>query len=265
MDILKREIAPISKDAWREIDNKAKDVIENILSARRVLKLNGPKGWNYTAVPEGRLIDLDKADKNSEIGTGIYKLKNLIEARVSFELNRWELDNVERGAKDIDLDALEKACEDLAMFEENAIYNGYKKGNIQGLTDAAFHKIKFGKDGNEILKSISQGKYALLNSYIEGPYDLVVSTEVYDRLNTVYEGAHLMELAQKIIEGEIIRSKAVNGAILIPHRDKDIEFTVGQDFAIGFEGISNKTVRLFITESFTLRVLEEKKIVAYSV
>ncbi|WP_243344212.1 encapsulin [Anaerococcus sp. AGMB09787] len=34
MNILKREEAPISKEAWREIDESARDVLVNTLRAR---------------------------------------------------------------------------------------------------------------------------------------------------------------------------------------------------------------------------------------
>ena len=263
MDILKREIAPISQEAWSEIDDTAREVLSKMLSARKSLKINGPKGWDYSAVPEGRLEELDRASDNDNVGTGSYKVKTLVEARVSFELNKWELDNIQRGAKDIDFDNLESACEDLAMFEENAIYNGYKKGEIEGLVKAAGHKLKLGKDGNDILQAIGEGKYTLFNSYGDMPFDLIVSAEVYNKLNIICDGAHLIKVVEDLIGGEVIRSKALKGALLLPHKCEDIEFTIGQDLSIGFEKELDSTVQLFVTESFTLRVLDENKIVAY--
>lgn len=264
MDILKRQIAPISEEAWKEIDDTARNVLINILSARRVLKMNGPKGWDYAGIPEGRLKKGDEAKDNAGVGTGIYKIKPLVEARASFELNKWELDNIERGAKDVELDALEKACENLALFEEETIYNGYKTGDIEGLTKSAGHKMELGKDANSILKAIGNGKYALKNSYVDVPFSLIVSEEAYDRINIISEGTYLIDTIEKIIGGQVVRSKVVKGAIMIPYKDDDLEFTVGQDLAIGYEGETDKTVKLFVTESIMLRVLDENKIVAYT-
>ncbi|RVU55545.1 family 1 encapsulin nanocompartment shell protein [Anaerosphaera multitolerans] len=264
MDVLKRNIAPLSTEAWSEIDKRAKEVIRSILSARRVLEVNGPKGWDYTSIQIGRLKDLDVIEREHSVRTGIFETQNLVEARISFDLNKWELDNVQRGAKDVDLTNLEKACEELAKFEEDAIYNGYEKGNIKGLSQVAGHKLKFGKEGNEILKAVGDGKYKLFNSYVEEPFDLIVSPEAYNAINIVYDGVYLMDSIEDIIGGKIIRSKVLKGALLIPHRDEDLEFTVGQDFAIGFERELDKRVRLFVTESFTFRVLDENKIVYYS-
>ncbi|MDO5707563.1 MAG: family 1 encapsulin nanocompartment shell protein [Andreesenia angusta] len=263
MDILKREIAPISQEAWSEIDDTAKEVLTKVLSGRKALKINGPKGWDYSAVVEGRLEELDRASDNKNVGTGVYKVKPLVEARVSFELNKWELDNIQRGAKDIDFTNLELACEDLALFEENLLYNGYKNGDIEGLCEVAGHRLKLGKEGNDILNAIGEGKYTLFSSYGEMPFDLIVSTEVYNRLNVVFEGAHLIKIVEDLIGGEIIRSKVIKGALLLPHKSDDIEFTIGQDLSIGYERELDSTVQLFVTESLMLRVLDENKLVVF--
>lgn len=261
MDILKRRIAPISELAWQEIEETAVNVIKSILSARMGLRLNGPKGWDYNAVPEGRL-EMIEENKNG-VSTGSYRLQKLVEARRSFVLNKWELDNIERGAKDIDLDALEEAAEELALFEENLIFNGYKPAGIVGLSEAAEHQMTLGKDPNTILKNIGNARYALFNSYVLPPYDLFVSPEAYDRLNVIYEGSHLLKLVARIIEGDIIRSKVVKGAVMIPHKDEDLELTVGQDFSVGYEKDDTETVTLFVTESLAFRVLNEAKIVNF--
>lgn len=261
MDILKRRVAPISEAAWKEIDETAVDVITSILSARLGLKLNGPKGWDYSAVPEGKLEVLE--EQEGGVCTGSYVLRRLVEARRSFVLNKWELDNVERGAKDIDLSALEEAAEELALFEENLIFNGYEPAGIVGLSAAAEHQMSFGKEPNTILKNIGNARYALFNSYVQPPYDLFVSPEAYDRLNKIFEGSHLLKLVERIIEGKVIRSKVVEGAVLIPHKHDDLELTVGQDFSVGYEWDDAETVTLFITESLAFRVLDEAKVVNF--
>lgn len=261
MDILKRSIAPISDDAWKEIDERAKEVLKSILTTRKVLKVNGPKGWEFAAVPEGRLEYIE--DNKEGVCTGSYKLKKLVEARKSFTLNKWELDNVGRGAKDIDLGPLEEAVRELALFEENALYNGYKKGEILGLVEMAEHRMKVEGEGNEILRQLGDGVEALKNSYAQGPYDLVVSRELYSKLNVIFAGIFLLKAAEEVIGGKVIPSEVLDGALLLPRRNGEVEFTLGQDFAIGYENEDNKSVTLFITESFTLRVLDPETIVYF--
>jgi uncharacterized linocin/CFP29 family protein len=261
MDILKRNSAPITAKAWEEIDSTAKEVISSMLTARRVLDIDGPKGFEYNSVGEGRLKELDA--EQGEVCTGIYEVKPLVETRIVFELNKWELDDIERGIKDPELDALEEACKKIALFEEDAIYNGYEKGGIKGLIPSAGHSFKLGKDGNSIIKSIGEARYALLESFTDMPYDLIVSPEVYDKINQIYEGVNVFSVVKDIIGGEILRSKVIKGAVMFPHKCEDIEFTVGGDFSVGYEHDDQRNVKLFVGESFMLRVLDPDKIVKF--
>ena len=46
---------------------------------------------------------LKNLEEEEEFCAGIYEVKPLIETRFSFQLNKWEMDNLSRRAKDIDL------------------------------------------------------------------------------------------------------------------------------------------------------------------
>ncbi len=261
MDILKRNLAPISDAAWQEIDNRAKDVLKATLTARKVVSVNGPKGWDYTVISEGRL---EVGEESSEgVRTGVYKVKPLVEARKAFELNKWELDNLSRGAKDLDLDALEDAVKSLALFEEEAIYNGFSQADIIGLKAYAKEARSLGEGSEEILESLSEAILKLKEVYAEKPYTLIVGKGVFKKLNKLYNGALLLDVVKELIGGDVIYSEAIEGAFLLPFNHEDIELTVGQDFSIGYESHDSKTVKFFITESFTFRVLDEKLIIYF--
>ncbi|CCU83645.1 hypothetical protein PHOSAC3_120259 [Mesotoga infera] len=133
MDLFKRQLAPLTSEAWEEINERAKQVLKSYLSARKVVSVVGPKGWEYSFVPEGRVKILEK---EGEVGVGLRKAKPLLEVRVPFRLVRWEMDDIERGAKDSDLGPLEEAAKQIALFEENVIYNGYEKATVKGIVES---------------------------------------------------------------------------------------------------------------------------------
>ena len=54
MSDLFREHAPISAEAWREIDAEATRTLKTLLAARRLVDFNGPLGWETTCIPTGR-------------------------------------------------------------------------------------------------------------------------------------------------------------------------------------------------------------------
>ncbi|KAB3525941.1 bacteriocin family protein [Alkaliphilus serpentinus] len=260
--MLKRDLAPLSQEAWEEIDSRAADVLKSHLSARKVIKVNGPKGWDYSALPKGRL-DLIEEEEGG-VCSGLYSVQPLIETRISFELDRWEMDNVIRGAKDIDLEPLEEAAHKIAMFEENAVYNGYQQGQIQGLIEATSHNILLGRDANSIMEALSKGMLILQHAYSNGPYTLIVGDKGWNLINMVVNGYPLKKTIEALLGSPILYSPIVKDALLIPYDHEDLEFTIGQDFSIGYESHDSKKVKLFITESFTFRVLDSNIIVKYS-
>jgi uncharacterized linocin/CFP29 family protein len=263
MDLLKRELAPLTENAWEEIDSRAAEVFKTQLSARKAVHVEGPKGLDYNAISEGKL-GVIKGNKD-EVRSSQYKVTPLVEARYTFELNRWEMDNLERGAKDVDLGPLEKAVEKMAEFEDNAIYNGFEGGNIKGLLEQAKKSLSFGQDESSIMDAITEGIIMLQDAYADKPYTLIVGKEAYSRLQKQIKGYPLIRRVEDLIGTEVIFSEEIEGALLIPFDHDDIELTLGQDFSIGYEEHDSKNVKLFISESFMFRVLDPEIIVKYTI
>ena len=208
--MLYRDLAPVPKEAWDEIDERAKEVLKSYLSARKVVNVNGPKGLDYNVITEGRLTNVEE---DNNVCYAPYKVQPLIESRIEFEMNRWELDNVQRGAKDVDYEPLEKAAEEIAKFEDNAIYNGLANGMIQGLRNSMeFKAIPFGKSANKIMESITEGIIKLRKAYAHGSFTLIVGEEAYKRIISEETAYPLDERIETLIEGKILFSHAVDGA-----------------------------------------------------
>ncbi|MFP4077549.1 MAG: family 1 encapsulin nanocompartment shell protein [Bacillota bacterium] len=262
MDLLKQSLAPIPSEGWEEINDRAREVIVSQLTARSVLHVVGPKGLTTSAVNRGRLKAVKEA-KKGEVGASLYDVLPLMETRINFDLSRWELDNILRGEKDVELDALEDAAEKLALYEEDAIYNGNKAAGIKGLDEVAGTRIKMGKDANAIMKAVSEASCALKDAYSERPYDMVVSDVVLKRLNQMYQGGLLRKNVEAVIGGEVIRSRVVKGAFLVPRDHEDLELTIGQDYSVGYKTSDANSVELFVMNSFTFRCLDENIVVAF--
>ena len=259
--MLYRELAPVSKEAWAEIEEQLRDVFVNYLSARRVVKVIGPKGWDFNVITEGRLGDIEE---DGDLCYGNYKVILLTEVRVEFEMDRWELDNINRGAKDIDYTPLEEAAKKIALFEENVVYNGSDKLHIKGLVNSSENEtLKFGDDEEEILDAIAKGVIILKENFEEGPYTLVVGEKAYRRIISKGAENSLKDEIEKVINGKIIYSHVLDGAVLIPYDHDDLELTIGQDLSIGYQHHDSKKVKFFLTESFTFRVLDPTIIVNY--
>ncbi|HEX7699641.1 MAG TPA: family 1 encapsulin nanocompartment shell protein [Kofleriaceae bacterium] len=136
MDLLKRDLAPITSDAWKQIDEEAKRVLALHLAGRKLVDFSGPFGWKLGAVNTGRLNRIEK-DPVENVGHGIRDVMPLVELRSPIVLPIMELDYAQRGAKDLDLDAVIDTAERVAHAEDAAIWHGFKEGRIEGIIPAS--------------------------------------------------------------------------------------------------------------------------------
>lgn len=260
MDFLKRELAPITANGWKEIEERATAVLSKELSARKFVRVTGPLGREVTSITTGRMDVKTKDD----FKYGVYKVQPLTESRICFPLSRWELDNIERGAKDVDYSSLDEGVRKAARFEEEAIFKGLEEGQIEGIyKSSSYDTLDFGKTADETLKAIFEGILKLDAAFAKKPYVLVVSNEKWYYLNTIVKEYSLPEKLEKILGQKIIVSKSIDGAILLPFDDENIELIIGEDYALGYQNHNESVVELFITESFTFRVLDPALIVLF--
>lgn len=262
MDILRKSLAPISDHAWDEINDTALEVLTSVLSARKFVDVEGPKGWDYAALSTGR-ITVPK-DQKAVVKYGVHQVLPLVEARIPFELNIWELDNVARGAEDIDLDALEDAAREIAKFEENAIYEGFKAANIQGLKSCdEYNTPAFPENGEEIIGAVANVLSQFKANSIEGPYSLILSQEKWQLVNSYIKGYPLRKQLENLLGGSIIMAPNIKDAYIVSERGGDFKMVIGQDLSIGYESHNNKSVQLYFTESFTFQIIDPAAVAVF--
>jgi uncharacterized linocin/CFP29 family protein len=258
MDLLKRNLAPILPEAWALIDGEAKRVLELRLAGRRVVDFRGPFGWKFAAVNTGRLNVLSSA--NDEINLGVRLVQPLVEIRVPIKLAIMELDTVARGADDADLHNVVEAAKKTAFVEDDAIFNGLARAGIEGILPSSPHPVlALPADVLLLPKAVVEAKEILRKAGIGGPYALVLGTALYEQVfATTEEGRPLAKrIEQLVVDRPLIQSDAVRGAALVSVRGGDYELTVGQDLSIGYAYHAKHEVELYLTESFTFRVLEK--------
>ena len=264
MDILRRSYAPISAEAWTQIDEIARQALAASLSARRFVNVTGPLGMECASVALGRL-QVPDGQSRTDVSYGIHQVLPLVESRIPFKLEQWELDNVGRGAKDIQLDALVAAARKIAAFEENAIYHGFAPAGIVGIHAAVTGQpIAIPASATGCIDAIGDAQVALVRRGIEGTCTLVASPKLWKLLARNTDGGTLRALIQAQIGGPVVLSECVTGGLLVSMRGGDLDLTIGQDLAIGYLNHDPKGVSLYLTESFTFRVIAPEALVAFS-
>lgn len=269
MDILKRELAPITLQAWAEIDAQATRSLTAALSARKVLDVKGPMGTDFAGVPEGRL-EYPASQKPGDVSYGIYKVHHLVETRIPFALDITELDNVVRGARDINLTNLQEAAKKIALFEEKVIYHGLPEANIKGLKMCAGGTcLTMGSGPEQLLTAIAEGITTFAERSMEGPYAFVVGPKIWSSMSAHIQGYPVKMQAENVLGGSVLLSPYLSGpyeneAYMISQRGGDLELILGQDLSIGYEKHAQTSVTLYITESLTFRILEPAAVIHYT-
>jgi uncharacterized linocin/CFP29 family protein len=256
-DILRRELAPIADGAWQELERQSRRVLKGNLSGRRLVDFSGPHGWPLAAVNLGKL-ELAAGQEADGVAWGRRQVLPLVELRVPFCLGIWDLDDLARGARSPDLDALTEAARKLARFEEQAVYRGFGPGGIRGLLETAVHPpVPLSRDRGQFPESVETALLAIQEAEIGGPFALVLGTEPYRWLMAGEPtGYPLRKRIQALAAAGIHWSPVLAGGAVLSRRGGDFELTVGQDVAIGYRQHGTQEVELYFTESFTFRVLE---------
>ena len=256
MNDLLRQLAPVSTDAWKEIEAEAKRTLKAMLAARKLVDFEGPLGWEASAVSLGRAQSLKKAPERG-VEARLRKVQPLVELRVPFELSREELEAVARGAKDISLDPVREAARSAALAEDRAVFHGYAEAGIGGIVDAsAKSKCSITEDYTKYLASVAEALRKLRGAGIGGPYAIALGPRCFTGLGkTMLGGFPALEQLRRLLDGPIVSAPAVDGAVVLSLRGGDFELTVGQDFSIGYLEHTASSVRLYLQESMTFRVL----------
>lgn len=256
MNDLLKELAPISAQAWSEIENEASRTLKATLAARKLVDFDGPLGWDTSAISLGHNESLKRTPRKG-VEARLRRIQPLVELRVPFELSREALEAVGRGAKDPDLDPVREAARTAAMTEDQAVFHGYREAAIGGIMDASAEgQCSITEDYTEYVGVVAEAVYKLRNAGVDGPYAIALGPRCYTGLSTtMFGGFPVIEHLRRILDGPIISAPAVDGAVVMSLRGEDFELTVGQDFSLGYLDHTSDKVRLYLQESFTFRVL----------
>lgn len=171
-----------------------------------------------------------------------------------------DLDSIARGANDADLAPLEGAARRTAFFEESAVYNGFAPAGIKRIIPACAHQpISLPKNTREFPETVARAIETMTRAGTEGPFVLVLGTEVWGGLMQSGSGGYPPQrIIRNMIDGEPRRSPAIEGGLLVLAAGGKFELTVNQDFSVNYASHDRDKVELYLTETFTFRVLESK-------
>jgi uncharacterized linocin/CFP29 family protein len=264
MSHLLREHAPITEASWALIDEEARERLAPALAARKLVDFSGPHGWEHSATNLGRTRPVAEPPA-AGITAAQRRVLALVEVRAPFTLERAELRDADRGAEDVDLDALDAAAHRIATAENQAVFHGWEAADMGGIAEASTHDaIALGDDCERYPRHVARAVEALLSAGIDGPYGLALGREAYARVleTTEHGGYPLLDHLRKIIGGPLVWAPGVDGAVVVSLRGGDFLFESGEDLSVGYDHHDADQVHLYLEESFSFRVATPEAAVA---
>jgi uncharacterized linocin/CFP29 family protein len=263
-DHLLRSHAPISAANWEEIDREAREHLVVALAARQLVDFSGPHGWEHSATNLGRTERIDEAPCPGVSGLR-RRVLPLAEVRADFTISREELRAGDRGAEDVDLDALDRAARNLAVAENKAVFHGWPQAGVRGVIEASPHpQVPRGADFNDYPRPVAKAVELLLRSGVGGPYGLALGVDDYTGvIETAEHGGYpLFDHLRQILDGPIVWTPGLQGAVVLSQRGGDFLFESGQDLAVAYDHHDADNVHLYLVESFSFRVATPEAAVA---
>jgi uncharacterized linocin/CFP29 family protein len=266
MNNLHRELAPISDSAWAQIEEETSRTVKRYLAGRRVVDVHPPAGTGLSAVGTGHLRAITAP--GTAPGKGILarqrEVKALVEVRVPFELERQQIDDVERGANDSDWQPAKDAARQIAFAEDGAIFEGYAAAGIGGIRQGTSNPIMtLPADVRAYPDAIAQSLSQLRLVGVNGPYSVLLGADAYTALaETSDHGYPVLEHVKRLVNDQIIWAPAIAGAFVLTTRGGDFDLHIGQDVSIGYLSHTDTAVRLYLQETFTFLLLTTEASVA---
>jgi uncharacterized linocin/CFP29 family protein len=254
MNHLRRELAPVSDEAWAAIDEESERTLKHFLTARRLVDFAGPEGWTKDAAPHGHVGDV--ARKRPRVSMPVYARCSRCSSTAPSFRSRVQ------GSKSSTA-ALETST--AMRFATRRV--GSRVPRTRRCSRAT-PRERFGESRKPHIRtfrsatttattrslSLEQSR-CCRRRVIAGPYAVALGPRCYTGVieTTEMGGYPVLEHLRLIAGGPVLWASAIDGAVVLSLRGGDYLLTVGQGTSIGYLDHDDTNVHLYFEESFTFQ------------
>jgi uncharacterized linocin/CFP29 family protein len=262
MTNLHRQLAPITAQAWAQIEDEARRTFRLNLAGRRVVDVTGPEGPTLAAVGTGHLTTIEAPAQG--VTARLRQVQPLVELRVPFRVTRDAVDDVERGAQDSDWQPVKDAARAMALAEDRAVFEGYAAAGVDGLRRRSSHPaVGLPAEPRQYPDAVSRALTTLRLAGVAGPYSLLLGADAYTAVSeTSDHGYPIAEHLGRLLDAPPIWAPALSGGFLVSTRGGDFELRLGEDLAIGYTTHDANEIELYFRQTLTFLVYTDEAVVA---
>ncbi len=236
MSHLHRELAPISENAWKEIE-----------------KRSGPHAAELPGRPPGRRLlrppRLGLLGREPRAGSNGSRARSTVSKPACGSSSRWSscatgsrwpgpTSRTSTGAGPTPIcPRWPRRPSSAALAEDHIVFEGFKEAHITGIAEAStFPPIEIDDNYAEYPKLVARAVSSLRESGIDGPYAAALGPRCWTGvIETTEDGGYpVLEHLRLILGGPVVWAPAVDGAVVMSTRGEDFQLTCGEDMALGY-------------------------------
>lgn len=252
---LARNDTPFDETVWSLLDSVVIEAAKSVLTARRILDIEGPYGLGLKQIP---LED----NQISEGDVVLAASKSLPVSLIStgFKLSARDIASYLKSGLALDLSGVAKAAQAVASAEDIIVFEGNKALGVDGLlSTSGTQSVELtnwetvGNAASDVIKAVTK----LDEKGFHGPYIMAVSPALYNILFRLYPqgGPSEMEHISSIIGSLVIKAPSLkSGGIVLASGKQFASIVIGQDIATGFVGPAGSGYEFKISESIAPRI-----------
>ena len=263
-DFLQRSDAPFSEAVWSRIDAVVTEAAKSVLSARRIIYVEGPYGLGIKSLPAPDVVLETEEDGAAGLTSGAVMPLGLINK--TFSLSARDIAAFEQTGIGFSPGPAAQAAIACAQREDGLLFNGSKALGVQGLLNAkgvqTMELDSWSEPGGAV-EDMIKAATMLDDAGFHGPYVLALAPARYNLLFRRYEQGNMVEMdhLRALVTDGIVKAPALDGGGLLMASGRHIATIVlGQDLMTGFVGPRDDGYEFNISESVALRLMQPKAV-----
>ncbi len=267
MSYLSREAAPLPDTLWSQIDGAVVKAASNILTGRRFLHIYGPLGISTESI---EVDDAEKLQEEASEGFITTTGRRYMQIPMLYEDFTLLAKDLEKSGHAPDLSKAMSAAEKCALREDKFIFFGNEALGYEGILTASGANRMPMKDwgvGENAFTDIAEAINLMVEAEIYGPYTLVMSPDLYLKLQRLQPNTGLLEIdrVNKLLSGGVYKSPVLGKekAALICADQRNMDLVIGQDMATAYLEQSELNHRFRVIETILPRIKRSKAVVIF--
>lgn len=269
MDYLSREGSPIPESLWEKIDDAVTKAASKILTGRRFINIYGPLGAGVQSINVDNISELEETEGDISVIKGrTYRHIPLINQ--DFSILWRDLETSEKMGMPVDLSSAINAATQCALKEDQLIFFGSEELGYKGLmNEDGIVKLPMSdwNDGENPFKDIAAGLSKFIENGIVGRKALVVSPDVYVKLQRIQPGTGITEFERinRLLSGNIFTTPVLGKgkAVLVCSEPQNMDLVIGQDMITSYLETKNLNHYFRIIETVLLRIKNKNAVIVF--